>query len=253
MSISFAARVEKGIPDSNDDRILVNNQILEQDLLHDKCELPLIAAVCDGCGGYKGGGLAAETVLKEFLSKDAVSFSDSDSLLSVFKKCNKAVTGIQEKYLSYSEMCTTIAGCVFLDEHILVFHAGDSRVYRFINSFLAKMTKDHSAVQNMIDLGQISADEAKRHPRRNVINRCFGMECALPEIYVTGTGLRQGEKFMICSDGLWEYVTDDEICSILSSELSLEQMVDKMITTALKHGSNDNISVCIISSELGGE
>lgn len=248
MEIDYAARVEIGTKETNDDRALIDGKILDMFAAKGEIEVPSVAAVCDGCGGYDGGGIAAQTVL-EVLSQEAPeAFEDAQCLAQVMERCTQAVFVKKEEMPSYSKMCTTIAGCVFLNHAIILFHAGDSRVYRYDGWGLARMTVDHSAVQQMIDMGQMTEEEALTSPSRNVITRCIGAHCPPPELYVANAGIAPGEKFLLCSDGLWESVGAKQIEEILSRDIPLDQMVDRLIETALNQGSDDNISVCICAA-----
>lgn len=110
------------------------------------------------------------------------------------------------------------------------------------------MTVDHSVVQQMVDMGQITEEEALRNPKRNIITRCIGANCSPPEIYVANTAIAPGEKFLFCSDGLWESVPREQLADILSKDIPLDKMVDLLIETALSLGSGDNISVCIFAA-----
>ena len=245
MEIEYAARVDIGPRETNDDRVLIDGRILDQEALAGTLTLPAAAAVCDGCGGYDGGGIAAETVL-EFLSYESPeSLEDTWYLAKVLEHCAERVFAKKEEMPSYSNMCTTLAGCVFLRNSIVLFHAGDSRVYRYDGWGLARMTIDHSAVQQMIDLGQITEEEALTAANRNVITRCIGIRCPAPEIYVANTAIAPGEKFLLCSDGLWEYVPEEQIKEILSRDIPLKEMADILVETALERGGDDNVSVCI--------
>ena len=159
--------------------------------------------------------------------------------------CTQAVFEKKLEMPSYSKMCTTVAGCIFLNNSTILFHSGDSRVYRYDGWGLARMTVDHSAVQQMIDMGQITEEEALTSPNRNVITRCIGAFCPPPEIYVSNTAIAPGEKFLLCSDGLWESVSAEQIKEILSRDIPLDRMADILVEAALNQDSDDNISVCI--------
>lgn len=249
MKIDFAARVDIGPKETNDDRILVSGQILDMVSHSGTTEVPFVMAVCDGCGGYAGGGIAAETVL-EFLSfEEPDTLSDVNYLAEVLRNCEQVVMEKKEEMPQYSAMCTTIAGCVFCNDSIVIFHAGDSRVYRHDNWGLAKMTRDHSVVQDMIDMGEITPEEALEHPRRNVISRCIGINGPAPEIYLSHVSINPGDKYLCCSDGLWESVRDTEIKEILDSDMSLSEMADALVEKAKNQGADDNISVCICAGE----
>lgn len=248
MKLEYAARVEIGPRETNDDRILMDNHILDGTSLRGEVTLPAVAAVCDGCGGYDGGGIAAQTVL-EFLSYETPeSLGDPQYLAQVLDNCTQVIFEKKAEMPDFQKMCTTIAGCVFLPQSLLLFHAGDSRVYRWDRWGLARMTMDHSVVQEMIDLGQITEEEALTSPKRNFITRCIGALCPSPEIYVANTGIAPGEKYLLCSDGLWESVSADQLKDILSKDCPLTEMVDTLVETALTQGGQDNISVCICAA-----
>lgn len=248
MKIDYAARVEIGTKETNDDRVLIDGQIIDMNSCDGDLTIPAIAVVCDGCGGYDGGGIAAQTVLELLSYETPESLEDINYLAEVLENCSQAVFEKKIEMPSYSKMCTTVAGCIFLNNSIVIFHSGDSRVYRYDGWGLARMTIDHSAVQQMIDLGQITEEEAMTNPNRNVITRCIGISCLPPEIYVANTTIAPGEKFLLCSDGLWESVPTEQIKEILSKDSSLEEMVNTLVETALKQGSDDNISVCICAA-----
>ena len=154
MKLDFAARVDIGVRESNDDRVLVSGQILDMMSHSGTVDAPALAVVCDGCGGYAGGGIAAHTVL-EFLSfEEPGALADANYLAQVLKNCRQMVAEKKLEMPQFSAMCTTVAGCVFCDNSIVIFHSGDSRVYRYDSWGLAKMTKDHSLVQELVDMGR---------------------------------------------------------------------------------------------------
>ncbi len=249
MKFDFAAKVVIGTKPTNDDRLLIAGEILNESELSGSLDLPAVVAVCDGCGGYAGGGIAASTVLELLSYEKPDELADTDYLAAVLNNCKQAVFERKSEMPEFSAMCTTVAGCVFLEDSMVIFHSGDSRVYRNDEWCIAKMTRDHSIVQEMLDMGEITPDEAKNHPKRNVISRCIGIEGPAPEIYASNASINPGEKYLLCSDGLWESVSDDEIRGILGSELSLTQMAEVLIQKALKQGADDNISVLICAAQ----
>ena len=251
MTIDFAARSEIGRRETNDDRVLAGSRILNGGSMAGRLTLPGMAVVCDGCGGYDGGGIAAETVLRVLAGKEPSALQDRETIERVLEDCEKEVAKQKEVMPEYPEMCTTIAGCIFTDTKILIFHAGDSRVYRCDEWGLARMTLDHSAVQTLINMGRIAEKEALTHPNRNLITRCIGGDTLPPELYVAETAIGPGEKFLLCSDGLSDFVPDSRMKEILSADLPLDAMADILVETAFMQGSDDNISVCICAAEDG--
>ena len=249
MRIDYAARVDIGPKESNDDRVLVEGKILQDGCHSGSIATPAIVTVCDGCGGYAGGGIAAETVLEYLSYEEPKDLRDVNYLAQVLQNCENVIQEKKSENAYYAEMCTTVAGCIFHEDGMVIFHSGDSRVYRCDCWGAARMTRDHSLVQRLIDAGQITPEEALFNPKRNVINRCMGINGLPPEIYVSHAPIRPGEKFLLCSDGLWESVQDAEINEILDGNGSLAQMVETLVELAISNGADDNISVCICAAQ----
>ncbi len=245
MKIDFAARVDIGPKETNDDRVLISGQVLDMQSFSGTTHTPALAVVCDGCGGYAGGGIAAQTVLETLASEIPEMLADPGYLSQALENCRQIIMHKKEEMPHFSAMCTTIAGCLFSEDSTVIFHSGDSRVYRHDRWGIARMTRDHSVVQDMIDMGEITPEEALEHPKRNVIMRCIGADCLPPEIYLSHSPINPGEKYMFCSDGLWEILPESEIKEILDSEMTLQEMADELIDRAIRQGAYDNISVCI--------
>ncbi len=252
MTVEFAAWVDIGVRETNDDRVLIDGEILDRRAHSGALSLPAAAVVCDGCGGYAGGGIAAETVLARLAAETAEQLADESRLAECLAECERLVCEKQAELPNFSEMCTTVAGCVFGAASIVLFHSGDSRIYRCDRWGLAHMTVDHSAVQSLVDIGQLTEVEARRHPGRNIITRCLGIGAPPPEIYATRAPIGRGETYLLCSDGLWEAVEDEEIAEILQSGDSLPAMAERLVKRAKENRSDDNISVCLVAAR-GGE
>ena len=254
MKLDFAARCEIGSArNTNDDRVLIRGEILDGRAFNGTADVPFVACVCDGCGGHKGGNVAAQTALEALASRDPEELKDEESVLAVLNDCSEAIKRKKSEEPALSEMCTTIAGCAFSDERIIIFHSGDSRVYRYDNWGFTQVTRDHSRVQEMIDSGEITPEEAAGHPRSNIITRCLGFNCPAPELYVSESPVNPGEKYLICSDGLWGSISEEEIKEVLDKDIPLQQAADELVIMALRHGSEDNISVCICASQEKAE
>lgn len=245
MELHIAARVEKGGRATNDDRVFALGEILNTASVSGVAAMPVMAAVCDGCGGYAGGGLAAQSVLEVLAKAPIETLLDQDALAAQLRNAGKTVTHLQQELPQYAQMCTTVAGCIFGPDRILIFHAGDSRVYRFDGTYLAQMTRDHSELQMLVDLGRISPEDARNAPDRNVIQRCIGIPCPPPEIYLSHAPVNKGETYLLCSDGLWDVVSEEDMISALRCGKELEEITDDLVKLALSKGSTDNISVCL--------
>ncbi|MBR5093756.1 MAG: serine/threonine-protein phosphatase [Oscillospiraceae bacterium] len=248
MKLEMAARVDQGRRPYNDDRAMLIDQILESGVARARGGTPVAAVVCDGCGGYRGGGYAAETVLGAL--KDALPALLSgveQTMQGVFASAEEAIDQGKRAYPPYADMCTTIVGCVFLEEGTRIFHAGDSRCYRYDGYSLARMTVDHSLVQEMVDMGRLTEEEAAVSPRRNVITRCMGIHALAPDIYVSSAPIWEGETYLLCSDGFWESVTPAQIKEMLARDIPLAEKAEELVELALSQGSDDNVTVCLVT------
>ncbi len=247
MNLEIAVVVDIGTTyEKNDDRVLTGTVIYDQSKGAQTLQLPVMAAVCDGVGGYAGGGYAAELVLSELAGHSTGELADADKLACVLDGINRKILCQQKNLPAYENMCTTIAGVVFLVDKTILFHAGDSRVYRYDGSYLRKMTYDHSVVQELMDQGVLTEEEAARFDGRNLIRRCLGSEVSLPpEIGVIDQPVQKGEVYLLCSDGLWDVMTGEDIAEVLDRNITGFEKAETLVQMAKDRGSVDNISVCI--------
>lgn len=249
MKIKTAAIVDIGQSyEKNDDRMLVGKEIYNETSGVQILECPFAVAVCDGVGGYSGGSEAAQILLDELKKMSDEQLEDIGQLEEALRRGNEMIYEMQKQNRQYRNMCTTVAGMVFGKEKILIFHAGDSRVYRFDGRFLCRMTVDHSAVQEMVNQGIMTPQDAAQHECRNLITRCMGDSQSLPpEIYESQAGVKEGDIYMVCSDGLWDGVSDKKIKEILLGDGDLMEKAESLVELAKEGGSQDNISICLCS------
>ncbi len=254
--VLYSCRSISGKRESNQDVALIA-QIVSQD------GAPVTAAVaCDGMGGHKAGEqashLAAHDSLAMLMSKLlGCPLEDLDRelpalLLEAFQSANIAVMTDAAKNPACRDMGTTMVMAVLVGTTLYVANVGDSRAYQYHEETLEPLTRDDSFVRLLIDLGQISAEEAENHPRANEIIRCIGSVDALDDFGVTIHSLEAGDCIILCSDGLWKYGEEDipATCSWLSAQpftpASLNQATKNLTDQALARGSDDNISVVLI-------
>ena len=246
MKLEFACHVAQGIRPYNDDRCLILGRVFAEDAVTGETDTPILAAVCDGCGGYAGGGTAAEIILQTLNTFPAEDLADPAKLSRALEEANRAVFDRKAREPRLRNMCATIAGCLFTEESTLIFHAGDSRVYRYDGYGLTRMTMDHSVVQEMVAMGRITEEEARVSPSRNVITRCMGAECLSPDIYVSRSPIAPGEVYLICSDGLWDYLEETQIGLLLTNAAEDPlHTARELVSLALEQGGNDNVTVCL--------
>ena len=210
------------------------------------------AIVCDGMGGANAGQVASSMACEMIAEKIKMCYRDSmqmssvtNMLLSAITTANVAVFDASSQSSELKGMGTTVV-CAFIKDHeICIGHAGDSRAYIVSKSGIRQLTKDHSLVQQMYDNGEISVEELKTHPVKNVITRALGVEEDI-EIDFTHDRLEDDEVLILCSDGLSNYVDADEIYEIVNNADEMN-MVKLLVDRANQNGGGDNISVAAVS------
>ncbi|WP_099204325.1 Stp1/IreP family PP2C-type Ser/Thr phosphatase [Scatolibacter rhodanostii] len=207
--------------------------------------------VCDGMGGVSGGSVASSLALKsirdelENLSEKANKPKDMRAFLNAaVQKANHAVYKTSVEMPELAGMGTT-AVILVVDKHTLhTVHVGDSRAYLKSGDKLIKLTKDHSYVQSLVDLGQITQEEARVHPKRNIITRAIGVKDDVECDYSSHT-IKEGDCVIACTDGLTNYVDDDTLSTYIN-DYKDGGLIQKLIDYAVEAGGADNISATVI-------
>ena len=208
------------------------------------------AVVCDGMGGVSGGQVASEICVNEVSSHIEKGYRKSMSMKSVKSLLVSAITASNIKVFEtanenkeYFGMGTTVVAVVILNGFAAVAHVGDSRAY-FINDDIRQITRDHSVVQFLIDTGRITKEAAKTHPDRNVITRAVGVNPEV-DIDVDIIPINEGEIILICSDGLYEYVSENEMLDMIKNP-DEDEPAKKLLEMANEAGGKDNITVVTV-------
>ncbi len=209
-----------------------------------------ILVVADGMGGLKKGEIASEVATKKFIESvtenifhykaDNGKIKFEEILTKAVEAANKEVWAISENHTE--KIGTTLVGAIIIDKHIYVINVGDSRAYLIKpNKSIFQITKDHSMVQEMLDNKVITEEQAKNHPRRNILTKALGLtESVTPDFFEQDMG---DETLMLCSDGLYGMLNDKEITKTVNG--NIYKTADDLISLANKHGGIDNISVAI--------
>lgn len=218
----------------------------------------VILTVCDGMGGENGGSVASATALegyhqylKENLSVETVESNDYMSLIGVLNEGVKFAHELVMKKARENEdlegMGTTLVSALVKGSNAFVVNVGDSRCYALNNDKLTKVTKDHSLVQELVDSGMITEEEAERHPEKNCITRAIGIDYDMKAdmFYVPSF-----EALLLCSDGLTNMVSTDEIKSLILDKISVDTIVNTLIDRARENGGYDNVTVALIKEEF---
>lgn len=209
-------------------------------------KLPNLFLVADGMGGHKAGDLASRYTVETLT--DSIKKSDSDNPITII---NDAIVEANKKLLEkaaeseqYSGMGTTLVVCTIIGESMYVANVGDSRLYLY-DGRLSQITRDHSLVAEMVALGKLRRDEARRHEKKNVITRAIGGSKEVMADFFEAE-LTAGNRIIMCSDGLSNMVEDEEIEQILSSDIPIEDKTKQLLGRANENGGKDNIAVVII-------
>jgi len=211
---------------------------------------PPLFAVADGMGGAKAGEVASAVAVEAVGSAPESSEPAEAQLAGIVREANRRIYDLAVADESRRGMGTTLTLVKVHGDDVSLAHVGDSRAYRLREGELKQVTRDHSLVAELERSGQITPEAAEHHPQRSIITRALGPE---PDVEVDTYTLagREGDLFLICSDGLTSMISDDEVGSILRSAGSLTDAADELIRAANQSGGKDNITVILF--RLGEE
>ena len=210
-----------------------------------------LIVLCDGMGGHNAGDVASrmtcDDIIQQYQCRQPM---DNDYEIEAWMKAmiNKAHQDVKEcsqKSAEYEGMGTTVVLVYIRDGFAYISHVGDSRAY-MIDEHLEQLTKDDSLVNILVDTGAISIDDAPHHPQKNILLQAIGVGDIL---HISFCRVSLENQLMLCSDGLYNSLDDQQMLDILKDKSSLENKVDKLVSEANIYGGNDNISVVLISQE----
>lgn len=211
------------------------------------------AVVCDGMGGAAGGNIASALAVKVISDKINASYRPSmkDSSIknlldSALVAANLEVYDLADAKPELNGMGTTVVCAIVRDGYAYIAHAGDSRAYIFNGDTLKQVTTDHSLVQNLVDKGEITQQEAENHPNKNLITRAIGVDKSI-DIDFDEISLSNDEILILCTDGLSNYVTNDEMISEVNDG-RYYAFADRLVKKANNNGGGDNITVVAIAN-----
>ena len=220
-----------------------------------------LVVLADGMGGYQAGEVASQLAVDVVrddssnldISEAELGRIDPDTGISVamrqlrgaIEKANNRICSVARGREELNGMGTTIVAARFYDGRVGIAHVGDSRCYRLRERVLEQLTRDHSYVQDQLEKGLISEDDAKHSPQKNLITRALGID-AIAEADVKEYRTRPGDLYLLCSDGLSDLVDDETIQSALATEKVPGDHIKFLIDKANANGGRDNISVIIV-------
>ena len=250
MNYQFCAKTDPGrARDNNEDSVVYD-------------EASLTAVLADGMGGYNAGEIAsgmATAFIKSELSRwltEAGSGVKAKEVRRAMEICvdnaNRSIFNSANANANYAGMGTTLVVGVFREDKLVLGHIGDSRCYRLRAGSLEQITKDHSLLQEQMDAGLITPEQAATSSIKNLVTRALGVdESVLLE--VNEHQIQTGDLYLMCSDGLSDMMDDDAIAKIVASQLPLEQTATQLIAQANGNGGRDNISVLLVEVQEAPE
>lgn len=201
-------------------------------------------------GGHAAGEVASEMSV-EIVSHDLSDVNDltasesTDRVARALRDANRAVFERTRTERDKLGMGSTVSALLLSPNRYLIGHVGDSRIYIVRDGQMKQLTKDHSLVQEQVDAGLLTPEQARRHPQSNVITRCIGMADDIePDVF--GGEARVGDAFLLASDGLTGMIDDRRIQQLLLSRAKPERIVDALIQEANMNGGNDNITAVVV-------
>ncbi|CAN5170053.1 protein phosphatase 2C domain-containing protein [soil metagenome] len=205
--------------------------------------------VADGMGGHAGGDVASAIAVKRIAETDRLYTSPNDAEFALHAALLAANSLLAETVFEHGEltgMGTTVSAILRVDSHVAVAHIGDSRIYLYRGAELKQVSADHTFVQRLVDSGRITPEEAAVHPRRSVLMRVLGDVDASPEVDTTVLDTRPGDRWLICSDGLSSFVSDEKIAAVLATVPGAEDAANRLVKESLDQGAPDNVTVVLV-------
>jgi protein phosphatase len=219
-----------------------------------------LLVLADGMGGYNAGevasGIAVKTIsklIREFAEREDFSSADPVSGLSrrsivlrdAIQRANKIIYQTAKSQPNCEGMGTTVVAALFNDNRVTIAHVGDSRLYRLRGGQFEQLTMDHSLLQELVDRGFYTPEEAQRATNKNFVTRALGVEPAV-EVEIVEEAAEKGDHYLLCSDGLHDMIEDSDIhLTINTFGDSLEKVAKQLIQLANDNGGRDNISVLL--------
>ena len=250
MNYKFCSRTDTGrARDNNEDSVAID-------------ENTHLAVLADGMGGYNAGEVAssmATSFIKSELSRwltEVGSVARSREVRRAMEICvdsaNLAIFNAANANAHYAGMGTTLVVAVFREDGLVLGHIGDSRCYRMRAGKLEQMTRDHSLLQEQMDAGLITPEQAQHSTIKNLVTRALGVEAGVL-MEVNEYAVEIGDIYLMCSDGLSDMVNDATIAQVMQGETTLERQAQALVDAANEHGGRDNISVLMAEVTEAGE
>lgn len=211
---------------------------------------PGLIAVADGVGGGPSGEVASEIVIRALRALDTEPRPEDGAaaLRAAFDAANEGLREAIEADPGLAGMGTTLTALFADGDGLDLVHVGDSRAYALRDGSLTQLTRDDTYVQGLVDQGVISKDEARAHPQRSLVTQAVHGATVNPTFAVVTP--EPGDRFLVCSDGLSDYVTEEDIARTLREQSDLEACAHQLVQLALAEGAPDNVSVIVADVQI---
>jgi len=207
-------------------------------------------AVADGMGGHRAGDVASKLaleVLKHTLEIQLGAGASAGELLAQgIRRANEAVYRSAREFIEHRGMGTTLTACLVRGNKLTVANVGDSRALLLRDGRISKLTSDHSLVQELLDGGGITEEDALHHPQRNILTRALGINPEV-EVDVFDYDILRGDRLLLCTDGLTGFVAEQKIADLMAVDTDPDTVLNALVAEAIRAGSNDNITMILVA------
>lgn len=208
-----------------------------------------LIAVADGMGGHRAGEVASSMAVKSFEDyllehRGALTDNPQDTMQKAMQEANRIIYETARKNSSQKGMGTTLTAAVFKGSNLFLAHVGDSRAYLIHNDNIKQITQDHSLVNEMVKNGSLTEEEASHHPQKNILTRALGTS---PNVIIDlmQIKIKEEDLVILCSDGLTNLVSCDEIREFSRQESDMDRFVEILVDKAIERGGFDNVTVVV--------
>jgi protein phosphatase len=206
--------------------------------------------VADGMGGHRGGDVASQLTVETLRDARPEWGPPGGELMEAVRNANRVVYDRSAADRDLRGMGTTVTALQIADDAGRIVHVGDSRAYLLRDGSLQQLTQDHTLVQQMVDEGQLDAEDAERHPARHIMTRALGVE---PQVQIDELtlDLHAGDRLLLCSDGLSGMLTSDDIRALLGRDSDAQETAEALVALAVERGGEDNVTVVVVDVQEG--
>ena len=251
LHLKTSTKTDKGLVRTNNEDAFFSCDLVDEN--ESDPSIGHLYVVADGMGGVAAGEIASQLAteaMADFYSnkKDTTDGHDlQERLAGAVMQANDSILDYVKQNPKTLGMGTTLTAILFHGDEAILAHVGDSRVYLLRDGDLYQVSKDHSEVQFMVDMGRLTPEEARNHPRKHILTQAVGVENSnFLDIFTRRLSVLPDDVFMMCSDGLTDMLSDDDILDLMMQKSEPDGIAQSLIDAALKEGGRDNVTVIII-------